>query len=287
MGQELFCTLNNGIKIPVLGYGTFTMDNASAEDAVSSAIRVGYRHIDTASYYKNEKGVGNAVKSSGIPREEFFLTTKVWMDDLGYDKTMTSFEESLRDLQTDYLDLYLIHWPRPLALESWKAMETLYRDGVIKAIGVCNYTPAYLEDLIQNSDVIPAVNQVELHPGLQQNELLRYCRSRDIHVEAWSPIMKGQVLEMPLLQELGHKYGKNPVQITLRWHYQRGIIVIPKSVTPSRMEDNTKIYDFELTEGEMEQISGLECNKRLGFPPEHIYEKGFKPGDKPPQFAEL
>ncbi len=284
MGLDKTFTLNNGVGIPCLGYGTFTIDNASAEEAVSAAIRVGYRHIDTASYYKNEKGVGQAVRDSGLPRENFFLTTKVWMDDLGYDKTMKSFEDSLKALHTDYLDLYLIHWPRPLAAESWKAMEKLYKEGVIRAIGVCNYTPEYLEDLIQNSDIVPAVNQVELHPGLQQNDLISYCNSRNIRVEAWSPIMKGQVMDMPLLKELGKKYDKNPVQITLRWHHQRGIIAIPKSVNPVRMESNSEIFDFKLTDQDMDAISALDSNSRLGFPPEHIFEKGFKPGDKPPQF---
>ncbi len=282
MKSDTSFTLNNGLSIPALGYGTFTMDDKSAGEAVLEALKCGYRHIDTASYYKNEKGVGLALKDSGIPREELFITSKVWMDDLGYEKTKASFEKSLDALQTDYLDLYLIHWPRPLALESWKAMEELYRVGRIRSIGVSNYTPAYLEDLIGKSDIVPAVNQVELHPGLQQEDLVSYCNSRNIRVEAWSPIMKGRVLQMPFLQELAEKYGKNPVQITLRWHFQREIICIPKSVNPERMAENRDIFDFELTDGEMERIAGIDSDTRLGFYPEYIYEKGFTPGDQPP-----
>ena len=283
MDMNTTLTLNNGVEIPILGYGTFKIDIEATKEAVTAAIKAGYRHIDTASYYKNEAGVGAAVRESGLNRADFFVTTKVWMDDLGYDKTMKSFEASLKEMQMDYMDLFLIHWPRPLGAESWKAMEKLYADGQIRAIGVCNYSPELLEDLIQQSDIVPAVNQVELHPGLQQEDLVKYCNSRNIRVEAWSPIMKGQVMDMPVLKELGDKYGKSPVQITLRWHLQRGIIVIPKTVTPSRMKDNSNIFDFELDDSEMSRIAELDSNKRLGFPPEYIFKNGFKPGDVPPQ----
>ena len=279
MKTDTLFTMNNGLTIPALGYGTFTIDDESAYTAVSIAIESGYRHIDTASFYKNEKGIGKAVKESGISRDEIFITSKVWIDDLGYERTKASFEQSLEALQTDYLDLYLIHWPRPLAAESWKVLEELYREGRVRSIGVSNYTPAYLEDLIGKSEIVPAVNQVELHPGLQQEELVSYCNSRNIRVEAWSPIMKGKVLHMPVIQDLGRKYGKNPVQITLRWHFQREIICIPKSVNPSRMAENLNIFDFELSEEDMDRIAGLNSDTRLGFYPEYIYEKGFIPGD--------
>ncbi len=270
-------TLNNGLVIPTIGYGTFKIDDIESENLVKMAVKTGYRHIDTASYYKNELGIGKGIAQASAPREDIFLATKIWMDDLGYEKTMQSFEASMEKLGLDYLDLLLIHWPRPLALESWKALEELYHAGKVKAIGVCNYNVRLLQELLDNCSVKPVINQIECHPKLQQTDVIEFCQKNDIAVEAWSPIMKGQVLDVPLLQELGEKYGKSPVQITLRWHLQRGVIVIPKASSEQRMLDNRNVFDFSLTDEEMAQIATLNEDMRLGFDPEYIYKNGFDP----------
>jgi len=269
--------LNNGIEIPVLGFGTFKIDPAKTRDMVLSALDAGYRHIDTAAFYQNETGVGQAIAESNVSREEVFIATKIWMDDLGRDKAMKAFDQSMSKLGLDYLDLYLIHWPRPLAIESWEILEKLYQEGRIRAIGVSNYTSALLEDLIGKCSVVPAVNQIELHPGLQQDETINYCIEKNIIVEAWSPLMKGEVMKMPVLCRIGEKYNKSPAQITLRWHLQRGIVIIPKSVQSKRIKSNPQIFDFELTGEEMEQISRLDSGTRTGPTPEDIYRNGFNP----------
>jgi len=264
--------LNNGVEMPWFGLGVFqSADGTEVINAIKTALDKGYRSIDTAAVYRNERGVGTAIRESGIPREEIFLTSKVWNSDQGYKSTLAAFEASMEKLQTDYLDLYLIHWPKgPLSQETWKAMEELYEAGRIRAIGVSNFLVHHLEDLLQHCKVVPAVNQVEFHPRLVQPELLKYCLDKGIRPEAWSPIMRGQVMEIPLLQMLGEKYGKSPVQITLRWDLQKGVITIPKSVTAERIQSNADIFDFELTWEEIARIDALDLNQRTGPHPDHI-----------------
>lgn len=264
--------LNNGISIPLLGYGTFKVTDAEVETLVLNALESGYRHIDTAAYYRNEKGIGKALSECKIPREELFVTSKLWIDEYGYDKTLKAFDKTMKDLNLDYLDLYLLHWPRPLASESWKALEYLYENKKIRAIGVSNFTPDHLKQLAEKSSLIPAVNQIELHPGLQQKETRTYCEKNGIAIEAWSPIMKGQVMEEPLLIKIGEKYGKSPVQVTLRWHFQNNVIAIPKSSSPKRIHDNSLIFDFKLSEEEMNEIETLDSGNRLGPHPDFIYK---------------
>ncbi len=265
-------TLNNGLKMPWLGLGVFlSKEGTEVENAVKVALANGYKSIDTAAIYKNERGVGKAIRESGIPREDIFLTSKVWNADQGYSTTMAAFEESLEKLQTDYLDLYLIHWPKgERSKETWKAMEELYQKGRMKAIGVSNFLVHHLDDFLPHCKVMPAVNQVEFHPELIQPDLLAYCQKKGIQLEAWSPIMKGRVNDVPLMQELAAKYGKTPVQIVLRWDIQKGVVTIPKSVTPERIIANAAIFDFELSPEDMARIDALDRNKRIGGHPDHI-----------------
>ena len=264
--------LNNGVEMPWLGLGVFMAEEGiEVENAVVTALKHGYRSIDTASVYQNEHGVGVGIKKSKVPREEIFLTSKVWNSDQGYKTTLEAFEESLERLQTDYLDLYLIHWPKgKLSLDTWKAMEELYEKGLIRAIGVSNFLVHHLEDFLPECNVVPAVNQVEFHPELIQPELLEYCRKKGIQPEAWSPIMKGKVLDIPVLQALAAKYQKTPVQVVLRWDIQKGVVTIPKSVHPERILSNAGIFDFELNAEDMAKIERLDKNKRIGFHPDHI-----------------
>ncbi|WP_282189242.1 aldo/keto reductase [Maribellus sp. YY47] len=265
-------TLNNGVKMPWLGLGVFlSKEGTEVENAVKVALANGYKSIDTAAIYQNERGVGKAIRESGVPREDIFLTSKVWNADQGYSTTMAAFEESLEKLQTDYLDLYLIHWPKgERSKETWKAMEELYQKGRMKAIGVSNFLVHHLEDFLPHCKVVPAVNQVEFHPELIQPDLLKYCQKKGIQLEAWSPIMKGRVNDVPLMQELAAKYGKTPVQIVLRWDIQKGVVTIPKSVTPERIIANADIFDFELSTEDMDRIDALDQNKRIGGHPDHI-----------------
>jgi diketogulonate reductase-like aldo/keto reductase len=264
--------LNNGVEMPWLGLGVFRAeDGKEVENAVVAALKHGYRSIDTASVYQNEQGVGTGIKNSGVPREEVFLTSKVWNSDQGYKTTMKAFEESLDRLQTDYLDLYLIHWPKgKLSLETWKALEELYEKGLIRAIGVSNFLEHHLKDLLAGCNVVPAVNQIEFHPELIQPQLLEYCKEKGIQPEAWSPIMKGKVLNIPVLQALAAKYQKTPVQIVLRWDIQKGVVTIPKSVKPERIVANADIFDFEITDEDMAKIDRLDKNGRIGFHPDEV-----------------
>lgn len=264
--------LNNGVKMPWLGLGVFRAnDGNEVINAVKTALDNGYRSIDTAAVYQNERGVGTAINESPVNREEIFLTSKVWNSDQGYETTLKAFDESLEKLKTDYLDLYLIHWPKGnRSVETWKAMEELYGKGKIKAIGISNFLVHHLEDFLPECNVTPAVNQVEFHPELIQPELLDYCRKKGIQLEAWSPIMKGKVGNIPLLQELAEKYGKSPVQVTLRWEIQKGVVTIPKSVTPERIIANADIFDFELDDEDMAKIDALDKNKRIGMHPDNI-----------------
>ena len=264
--------LNNGVEMPWLGLGVFLSEEGKeVENAVKSALAHGYRHIDTAAIYRNERGVGKAIIESGIPRDEIFLTSKVWNTDQGYQTTLEAFEESLEKLQTDYLDLYLIHWPKGAkSVDSWKALEELYNAGRIRAIGVSNFLVHHLEEFLPHCKTVPAVNQVEFHPELIQPDLLKYCQAKGIRLEAWSPIMKGRVNDIPVMQEIAAKYGKTPVQVVLRWDIQKGVVTIPKSVKAERIISNADFFDFELTPEEMAQIDALDKNKRIGPHPDHI-----------------
>ena len=264
------CTvLNNGLKMPGLGFGVFQMkDGQEVETAVKQALETGYRSIDTASVYGNERGVGKAIRESDIPREEIFLTTKVWNDDQRAKRTLAAFEESLERLETDYVDLYLIHWPvKDCYLETWRVMEEILQSGRAKAIGVSNFLAHHLEDLLRESRVVPAVNQIEFHPYLVQPTLLRFCQSHRIMVEAWSPLMQGHVGTVPVVQELAKKHHKTPAQIVLRWDLQHGVVTIPKSSRPERIVENSQVFDFELTPAEMAALDALDKGKHFGPDP--------------------
>ena len=263
--------LNNGLTMPQFGLGVWRIHEEAA-DIVKAALGYGYRLIDTATIYRNEKGVGEGIRQSGLPREELFVTSKLWNTDQGYDNTIRAYEASLERLGLDYLDLYLIHWPQPMYdtyVESWKAMEQLYKDGRVKAIGVSNFQPAHLDRLAAECEIVPAVNQVELHPLLTQETVREYNQKRGIQTESWSPL-RGVIGEnMPeVLGELAAKYSKTPAQVVLRWHIQLGLVVIPRSSKPERLKENREIFDFELTAEDMEKISTLNRNERLGNDPD-------------------
>jgi len=264
--------LYNGVEMPWLGLGVHRAGSGDEViNAMKCALDAGYRSIDTATYYQNEHRVGQVVDKCGIPREEIFLTSKVWNTDQGYSSTIEVFESSLEKLQTSYLDLYLIHWPQPgTTFETWRAMEELYEKGKIRAIGVCNFLIPHLKRLMENSRIKPMVNQFEFHPELVQPELLNFCRENQIQPEAWRPIMKGRVNELPLLQELSAKYQKSPVQIVLRWDIQKGVVTIPKSVTPERIISNASIFDFKISAEDIALIDTLNRNARMGEDPFQI-----------------
>jgi diketogulonate reductase-like aldo/keto reductase len=266
-------TLHNGVKMPWLGLGVLRVaDGEAVENAVRWALETGYRHIDTAAIYGNEVGVGRAIKQSGLPREEIFVTSKVWNRDQGYDQTLTAFDASLERLGMDYVDLYLIHWPvEDKYKETWRALETIYESGRTRAIGVSNFLAHHLADLIESARIVPMVDQVEFHPYLQQPDLQKFCRDNQIQLEAWRPIMKGQVNEIPQLVELGQKYSKTPVQVTLRWMVQRGVVVIPKSEQQARIQSNADIFDFELSAEDLDLIDGLDRHERLGANPDNFH----------------
>ncbi|MFW6309541.1 MAG: aldo/keto reductase [Prolixibacteraceae bacterium] len=254
--------LNNGTQMPILGFGTLYLNEAKGERAVADAISLGYRLIDTATIYGNEEAVGAGIKKSGIDRKELFVTSKVWVEDSGYEKAKKAFETSLNKLQTDYLDLYLIHRPRGDVHGSWKAMEELYNEGKIKAIGLSNFTAAQIKDLMDNFDVTPAVNQIETHAFFHQPDDLKFLNEHNIVHEAWSPLAQGrnEHFSNETLAEVGKKYGKNNAQVALRWHYQRGIIPIPRSEQFAHMKENMDIFDFELTDADLKKIEKLDLN---------------------------
>lgn len=259
-------TLNNGIEMPFLGFGVFQItDEKLCEESVLEALQTGYRLIDTAACYGNERAVGNAIKKSGIPREEIFISSKVWIQDAGYEATKKSFEKTLENLQTEYLDLYLVHMPYGNYHGSWEAMEELYRAGKIKAIGVCNFLPDRLVDLILSHDIVPAVNQIELHPFTQQKELRSVMEKYDIKTMAWAPFAEGQknIFENETLSVIGEKYGKTPAQVILRWLRQSKIIAIPKSVHAERIRQNYDVDGFELSTQDMEKIDLMDTGKSL------------------------
>lgn len=261
-------TLSNNVSIPELGFGTWQTPNGDvAVSAVKKALEVGYRHIDTAQGYKNEDSVGQAIKESGIPREEIFLTTKLWNENHSYDLVLSSFEESLKKLQTDYIDLFLIHWPNPVKFrdnwqsanaETWRAMEELYQAGKIKAIGVSNFLPHHFEELKKTATIFPMVNQIFLAPGELQKEVVSYCQEHNVLLEAYSPLGTGKIFDVPEMQELSDKYGKTIAQIAIRWSLQHDFLPLPKSVTPSRIEENLAVFDFELSDEDMQRIDQLD-----------------------------
>ncbi len=257
--------------MPQLGFGVWQVPDQEATPAVEKALEVGYRSIDTAKVYENEAGVGRALANSDVPREELFITTKVWNSDQGFSNTLKAFDASLDRLGLEYVDLYLIHWPTPEFdeyVETYKALEKLYHDGRVKAIGVCNFNIEHLQRLIDECEIVPAVNQVECHPYLQQQELKDFCQQHDIYLEAWSPLMQGgEVLGNGTVKEIASQYGKTPAQIIIRWHLQADHIVIPKSVTPSRIEENFNVFDFELSGEDMDKIAKLNRNERKGPEP--------------------
>ena len=267
------CTLlNNGLKMPWLGFGVFRIsDGQEVEHAVGHALDAGYRSIDTAAVYRNERGVGKAIRESGISREEIFLTTKVWNGDQRERRTLAAFEESLERLGTEYVDLYLLHWPvKSCYQESWKVMEEIYHSGRAKSIGVSNFMIHHLEDLLSNSQVVPAVNQVEFHPFLVQPDLLKFCQEYQIQVEAWSPLMQGQIVNVASIQKIGEKYNKTPAQIVLRWNLLHKVVTIPKSVNPNRIVENSQIFDFELSQADMNALDALDEGKRIGPDPDNF-----------------
>ncbi|MEM6262031.1 MAG: aldo/keto reductase [Bacteroidota bacterium] len=267
-----FFQLHNGVNMPALGLGVYkSKDGQEVQQAIHWAIEAGYRHIDTAKIYGNERGVGEAIRNSTIPREELFVVSKVWNSDQGYDSTLKAFDTSLNLLGLEYMDLYLIHWPvKGKYLDTWGAMEKLYRSGKVRAIGVSNFMQHHLQDVITAGTIVPMVNQMEFHPRLVQQSLLEFCRNHQIQYEAWSPIMKGKVLDIPLLQELGDRYDKSPVQVTLKWALQKGVVVIPKSVNEHRIQANADLFDFELSADEMQQINALDRGERIGPDPDNF-----------------
>ena len=260
--------LNNGVEMPILGFGVYQIeDPANCEKCVDDAIHIGYRLIDTAAIYKNEEPVGRAIKSSGVPREEFFITTKVWIQDAGYESTKRAFEKSLKKLQLEYLDLYLIHRPFGDVYGSWRTMEELYKEGKIRAIGVSNFEPGRLVDLIMYNEIPPTVNQVETHAFCQQIESAKIMKEYNVQIQSWAPFAEGRnnMFENGILVEIANKYNKSVAQVILRWLIQRDVVVIPKSVRKERMIENFNIFDFELGQEDMDKIVSLDMNKSAFF----------------------
>jgi diketogulonate reductase-like aldo/keto reductase len=264
-----FTILSNGLKMPYLGLGVYQVnDGKEVINSVNFALEAGYRHIDTASLYGNESGVGKAVRESSIPRSEIFVTSKVWNSDQGYDSTLRAFDKSLKLLGFDYLDLYLVHWPvRGKFKDTWKALEKLYKEKSVKAIGVSNFLIHQLEDLFTSLEIRPMVNQVEFHPYLVQQPLIDFCVKNNIQFESWSPLMQGNITKVDLLNKLAEKYQKTTAQIVLRWNLQKGVVTIPKSVHKDRIISNSQLFDFELSEADVKEIDGLDKSYRFGADP--------------------
>ncbi|MFE6184614.1 aldo/keto reductase [Streptomyces sp. NPDC056465] len=266
-------TLNNGVEIPQLGFGTFQIPPEDTRETTLAALKAGYRHIDTAQMYGNEKEVGQAVLDSGLDRADVFVTSKLDNGAHAYDDALQAFEGTMEKVRLDYLDLFLIHWPLPDRgdfVETWKALEEIYRSGRVKAIGVSNFQPHHLRRLLDSSVVVPAVNQIEVHPYLTQDAVRSFGAEHGIATEAWSPIAQGKVLDDPALVRIADRVGRSTAQVTLRWHLQRGDIVFPKSVTQRRIEENFDLFDFELTEGDIGEISALNRDERTGFDPDRF-----------------
>lgn len=266
--------LANGVEMPRLGLGTYkSAEGGDVEGSVLAALELGYRSIDTASLYGNEAGIGRAIAASGVARGEIFLTSKVWNDEQGYDNTLAAFSRSLDRLGTSYLDLYLVHWPREQTHETWRAIERLYAEGAVRAIGVCNHLEHHLEALLSVAEVAPMVDQYEMHPWLQQPSLRRYCEAHGIVVEAWAPLMKGRVAEEPALVEIAARHGKSPAQVAIRRLLQHGVVTIPKSVHRDRIAENASVFDFALTDADMAAIDAVDRGERFGPEPDRGGER--------------
>lgn len=271
-------TLSNGVKMPQVGLGVYkTPAGEATENSVKMALQAGYRHIDTAALYENEESVGAGIRASGVPRDQIFLTTKLWNTEQGYESTLAAFEESRKKLGVDYVDLYLIHWPRGNAvvakegkkyIDTWRAFEKLYEEKKVRAIGVANFNIHHLDDIIGAGTVLPMVNQIELHPLNNQKQVRAYCASKKIYVEAWSPLGQGNLLSDATLKSIGEKYHKSPAQVIIRWDLQHGIITIPKSTHKERIEENANVFDFELSAEDMEKIDAMNTNTRYGPEPD-------------------
>jgi diketogulonate reductase-like aldo/keto reductase len=263
-------TLHNGVEMPYFGLGVYlSEDGTEVVNAVKWALDLGYRHIDTASIYQNEKGVGLGIAQSNVPREDVFLVSKVWNSDQGYDSTLRAYEASLKRLGTEYLDLYLIHWPvEGKFIDTWKALEYLYKTKRVRAIGVSNFMQHHLETLLTQAEIVPMVNQMEFHPYLVQQDLIDFCRANQIQYEAWSPMMQGKIFDIELFKELANKYKKTIAQIVLRWDLQKGVITIPKSSKKDRIMSNADIFDFELSKQDMDFLDGLDKGTRFGPDPD-------------------
>ena len=264
--------LHNGVQMPYFGLGVYlSEDGQEVVNAVKWAIESGYRHVDTASIYKNEEGVGQGIKEANVSREDIFVVSKVWNDDQGYDSTLSAFDESLKRLDLEYLDLYLIHWPtKGKYKETWRALEHLYKEKKVRAIGVSNFMQHHLEDLLETAEITPMVNQMEFHPYLVQKELIDYCESHKIQYEAWSPMMQGRIFDLEPLKKMAQKYDKSVAQIVLRWDLQKGVITIPKSAKKERIKANAAIFDFELSIEDVEYIDSLEKGTRFGPDPDNF-----------------
>lgn len=273
MPQIPTLTLDDGVAIPQLGFGVFQVPPAETEQAVTDALRAGYRHIDTAAIYRNEEGVGAAVAASGIARDELFVTTKLWNADQGYDRTLRAFDASAGRLGLDVVDLYLIHWPTPardLYASSWRAFERLKAEGRVRSIGVSNFPIAHLRRLLDEFDAVPSINQVELHPLLQQADLRAFHAEHGIATEAWSPLAQGAVLDDETVVAIARAHRRTPAQVVLRWHLQLGNVVIPKSVTPRRIAENLDVFGFELSAEQLAAIAALDRGERIGFDPDEM-----------------
>lgn len=265
-------TLNNGVEMPYFGLGVYlSKEGQEVINAINWAVEAGYRHIDTASIYKNEEGVGEGIKQCGVDRKELFVVSKVWNNDQGYDATLKAFDASMKRLDLEYLDLYLIHWPVANKYkETWKALEKIYAEGRVKAIGVSNFLQHHLEDLLSEANVVPMVNQMEFHPYLVQQDLLDFCNKNTIQYEAWSPMMQGKIFQMDEFKQLSEKYNKTIAQIVLRWDLQKGVITIPKSSKKERIIDNANIFDFELSEEDVSMLDSLHRGQRFGPDPDNF-----------------
>jgi len=264
--------LHNGVQMPYFGLGVYqSEDGSEVINAVKAALNHGYRHIDTAAIYDNEEGVGTGIRESTVDRKDVFLTSKVWNTDQGYDTTLKAFDASLERLGTDYLDLYLVHWPKgEISKETWKALEKLYKEKRVRAIGVSNFLQHHLEDLLTSAEIVPMVNQMEFHPFLVQQDLIDFCNSKGIQYEAWSPLMQGNIFDLDVMTELASKYKKTIAQIVLRWDLQKGVVTIPKSSKKERIIANSDLFDFELSKEDVELLDGLEKGKRFGPDPDNF-----------------
>ncbi len=278
--MQKYFKLNNGVEIPSIGFGTWqTPDGETAEKAIKIAIENGYRHVDTAAIYGNEQSVGKGIKESGIERKELFLTSKLWNTERGYEKTLTAFEKTLHDLQTDYLDLYLIHWPatasqfdnwKQINIDTWRAMEELYQKGKVRAIGVSNFLKHHLEPLLNQATIQPAVNQIEYHPGFRQQDCVAFCKEQTILVEAWSPLGTGKMLKNETLLTIAKKYKVSVAQLCIHWILQNEILPLPKSITPSRIHENIQVDHFEITEEDVQTINQMDYFGGSGLDPDKV-----------------